>query len=66
MASMLKICDVVTLKKAHPCGGRDFKVIRVGADIKLECIGCGHLIMIDYSELKKRIIKLNGGVYEKN
>lgn len=42
-----EIGDIVQLKKAHPCGSKDWEIIRVGADFKLKCCGCGHLIMIE-------------------
>lgn len=41
-----KIGDIVTLKKGHPCGSHDWKILRVGADFRLECQGCGHQVMI--------------------
>lgn len=41
-----QIGDIVKLKKKHPCGSFEWKVLRVGADFRLECMGCGHQIMI--------------------
>lgn len=38
--------DTVTLKKKHPCGSSDWEILRVGADFKLKCCGCGHEIMV--------------------
>ena len=38
--------DIVTLKKQHPCGSREWEVLRIGADFRLRCRGCGHQIMI--------------------
>jgi len=37
--------DVLTLKKKHPCGSYMWRTLRVGADFKLKCLGCGHEIM---------------------
>ena len=37
--------DVLELKKTHPCGSKEWKVLRVGMDFKLKCLGCGHQIM---------------------
>ena len=51
----VKIGDILTMKKPHPCGGRDFKVIRVGMDFKLVCCGCGHEIMSPRSRIEKNI-----------
>ena len=41
-----KIGDIVKLKKPHPCGSSEWEVLRVGADFRLKCLGCGHQIMI--------------------
>lgn len=41
-----EVGDVVTLKKSHPCGSHDWEILRVGADFRLKCIGCGHQIMV--------------------
>ncbi len=38
--------DIVKLKKKHPCGSFEWEVLRVGADFRLKCRGCGHQIMI--------------------
>lgn len=40
-----EVGDIVTLKKAHPCGSSRWKILRVGADFRLKCMGCGHQIM---------------------
>ena len=41
----LKVNDRVELKKTHPCGSKEWLVLRIGMDIKLRCLGCGHEIM---------------------
>lgn len=41
----LKLHQLVELKKAHPCGSRNWEVLRVGMDVKLRCQGCGHEVM---------------------
>jgi len=53
----IEIGDVLVLKKGHPCGENNWKVIRVGADVKLECQGCNRIVMIDRVTLNKRIKK---------
>ncbi len=55
LAKMYEINDVLTMKKPHPCGGREWTVVRVGADVKLRCCGCGRLMNLDRDELKKRL-----------
>lgn len=56
-----EVGDVVRLKKKHPCGSSEWEVLRVGADFRLKCMGCGHQIMIarklvekNTKEIKKR------------
>ena len=41
-----EVGDVVKLKKAHPCGSQEWEILRVGADFRLKCMGCGHQIMV--------------------
>jgi len=53
-----EIDDVLVLKKAHPCGSKEWKVIRNGADVKLQCVGCDRIVMIDRPTLQKRIKKV--------
>ena len=53
----IEIGDILVLKKGHPCGENSWKVIRVGADVKLECLGCNRIVMIDRVTLNKRIKK---------
>lgn len=45
--------DIVTTKKAHPCGGKEWEVVRVGVDYKLKCVKCGRIIMVSAEEIKK-------------
>jgi hypothetical protein len=47
--------DIVRLRKPHPCGSTDWRVVRLGADIGLVCLGCGHRIMLPRSVLARRI-----------
>ena len=50
----LKTQDTVRMRKAHPCGSTDWKVTRLGADIGLECLGCGRRVMLTRRELQRR------------
>jgi len=45
--------DIVTLRKSHPCGGKTWEVRRVGADISLSCITCGHMMIVSRKTLEK-------------
>ena len=42
----VRVGDVLRMKKPHPCGSREWKILRVGADFRLECLGCGHQVMM--------------------
>lgn len=42
----IQVGDILTMKKEHPCGGREWKVLRVGMDFKLQCLGCGRQVML--------------------
>ena len=48
-----EVGDIVTLKKGHPCGGKDWEILRVGADFRLKCMGCGHQIMVPRKMVEK-------------
>lgn len=54
-----KMNDILTTKKPHVCGSYDWKVVRTGADIKLECCGCQRVIMMPKYELDKKVKKIN-------
>ncbi len=51
----LKLGDLVRLRKPHPCGGYEWKVIRLGADIGLECRICGRRVLLTRRELARRL-----------
>ena len=51
----IKLGDILVMKKAHPCGDKQWKVLRVGADFRLKCLGCGHEIMIPRLKAEKNI-----------
>ena len=56
--------DIVELRKPHPCSSKStkFKIVRVGADLKIECLGCGNILMIsrdNFNKRLKRVIKDN-------
>lgn len=51
----VRLNDVLVMKKPHPCGGRDWLVLRVGMDFKLRCQTCGHEVMLPRSKAEKNI-----------
>lgn len=48
----------VVMKKQHPCGTNLWEIVRLGADIKIKCTGCGHCVMIPRVEFNKKIKKI--------
>lgn len=53
----IQIGEIITLKKKHPCGSFQWKVLRVGADFRLKCVGCEHQIMLTRKIVEKNIKK---------
>ena len=51
----LQLNDVLRLRKPHPCGGADWQVTRIGADIGLKCLTCGHRVMLTRHDFEKRL-----------
>ena len=49
----IQVGDVLELKKAHPCGSKEWKVLRMGMDFKLKCLGCGHEVMTPRAKAEK-------------
>ena len=58
MVLELGMGDTVLLKKAHPCGGSEWEVVRLGADIGLECTQCQRRVVMPRSALEKRLKSL--------
>ena len=55
MVLEIKLGDVVHLKKRHPCGGYEWEVVRLGADIGIKCIKCQRRILLERSVFERRI-----------
>ncbi len=51
----IQVGDIVILKKQHPCGSKEWEVLRVGMDFRLKCIGCDHQVMIPRKQVEKNI-----------
>lgn len=49
--------DVISLKKGHPCGTNEWEVLRVGADFRLKCKGCDHMVMVPRTLVEKNLKK---------
>ncbi|MCI9368363.1 MAG: DUF951 domain-containing protein [Oscillospiraceae bacterium] len=54
----IRLGDVLELKKTHPCGAKEWSVLRVGMDFKLKCLGCGREVMAPRSKVEKSIKKV--------
>lgn len=50
--------DIVEMKKQHPCGTNEWKIIRMGADVRIKCQGCGHSVMIPRREFGKKLKRI--------
>jgi len=55
MPMKLGVGDVVRLRKKHPCGGWEWEVTRIGADIGLRCLTCRRRVLLPRSKVEKRI-----------
>ena len=51
----IQVGNIIKLKKQHPCGSKEWEVLRVGADFRLKCMGCGHQIMIARRLVEKNV-----------
>ena len=54
----VRVGDKLQMKKSHPCGGNIFDVLRIGADFKLRCCGCGHEVMAPRQKFERQIKKI--------
>ena len=51
----IRVGDVLTMKKAHPCGSDRWTVLRVGMDFRLRCLGCGRELLLPRAKAEKGI-----------
>ncbi|MBR6680010.1 MAG: DUF951 domain-containing protein [Clostridia bacterium] len=56
-----RVNDIIELKKPHPCGSKQFKVLRVGSDIRIICLGCSRDMTVDRIKLEKSTKKIVNG-----
>lgn len=57
----IQVGDVLQMKKAHPCGGKEWLVLRVGMDFRLRCLTCGREMMILRGKAEKSVKKILPG-----
>ena len=54
----IQLDDILEMKKAHPCGGKTWKVLRVGMDFRLRCETCGREVMIPRVKMEKNVRRI--------
>lgn len=59
MPQELFINQIVEMKKVHPCGSYSWKIVRLGADIKIQCMNCQRIVMIDRLKFLKSVKKFS-------
>ena len=55
MVTPFEMGDVLTLRKLHPCGGHQWRVERLGADIGIRCLTCGHYVLASRRQLERNL-----------
>lgn len=51
----IRLGDIVRMRKPHPCGGTDWEVVRLGADIGIRCQGCGRRVLLPRSQFIRQV-----------
>ncbi len=54
----IHVNDELFMKKAHPCGGNEFTVLRVGMDFRIHCKKCGREVMVPRQKIERNIKKV--------
>ena len=55
----MKVGDIAVMRKPHACGSSEWEIVRVGADIGLKCLKCGHVVLLDSNAVKKAVKKID-------
>jgi hypothetical protein len=58
MVTDIKLGNIVRLKKVHPCGGYEWQVVRLGADIGIKCLKCGRRVLLERNVFERRVKEL--------
>lgn len=56
----IKVGDKVEMKKQHPCGSKEFEILRIGMDFRIRCCGCAREVMLPRSKVEKNIKHIIG------
>lgn len=59
---VFELGDVVRMKKKHPCGSYKWEVVRMGADIKIKCQGCGRIVMLPRLQFEKNMLRVENSI----
>ncbi len=51
----IEVGNIIKLKKQHPCGSKEWEVLRSGADFRLKCLGCSHQVMMPRVTVEKNV-----------
>ena len=51
----VRLQDILVMKKPHPCGSKEWLVLRTGMDFRMRCVGCGHEVLQPRSKAEKNI-----------
>ena len=57
----VQLGDILVMKKAHPCGAFEWKVLRTGMDFRLRCTVCGHEVLLPRVKAEKNIRQIRRG-----
>lgn len=55
ISAEIKVGNIIRLKKQHPCGSFEWEVLRVGMDLRIKCLGCGHMVLVPRNKIMKNI-----------
>lgn len=58
MLRKFNLGDIVQTRKEHPCGSKEWEVIRLGADVKIKCMGCSRIVMLTRNDFEKSVKKV--------
>ena len=58
--------DIVQMKKPHPCGSKEWEILRTGIDFRIKCLKCGHMVMLTRQKFEKSVKKTISRQNEKN
>lgn len=54
----MRVGDTATMRKAHACGSYDWEIVRLGADVGIKCLKCGHRVLLDREYFQRRTRKI--------